>query len=172
MVARGTDGETRAFPVVETVHRDSICWVTETPAAPPPDAAEATDAADAADLHTWVAQLAEAAVKALAGAGANAAGCRLGCGSSLWLAGTGFWGDPEDASCSICITVRLAVAALDGRSAAVRPLCLLTLRHGLPRHLLPSKTVLCRRLTPEPLHRGRGVWRGAVSAAGWPAAAQ
>lgn len=73
MVARGADGQTRAFPVVETVHRDSICWVTETPAAPLPGAMEAADAADAADaaadLHTRVAQLAEAAVKALAGVG-------------------------------------------------------------------------------------------------------
>lgn len=55
MVARGADGETRVFPVVETVHRDSICWVTEAPAHVPADVAAAA------------AQLAEAAVKALAG---------------------------------------------------------------------------------------------------------
>lgn len=59
MVARGADGETRAFPVVETVHRDSICWVTETPAAVP------------AGTLAAVAQMAEGAVKALAGDTAN-----------------------------------------------------------------------------------------------------
>jgi phosphoribosylaminoimidazole carboxylase (NCAIR synthetase) len=32
MVARSRSGETRAFPVVETVQRDSICHVTEAPA--------------------------------------------------------------------------------------------------------------------------------------------
>ncbi len=55
MVARGADGETRAFPLVETVHRDSICWVTEAPAHVP------------AQVNEAAAQLAEAAVNALAG---------------------------------------------------------------------------------------------------------
>ncbi len=55
MVARGGDGQTRAFPVVETVHRDSICWVTEAPAAVAPEVAAAAAA------------LAETAVQALAG---------------------------------------------------------------------------------------------------------
>ena len=32
MVARSRGGETRAFPVVETVQKDSICHVTEAPA--------------------------------------------------------------------------------------------------------------------------------------------
>lgn len=32
MVARSRNGETRAFPVVETVQKDSICHVTEAPA--------------------------------------------------------------------------------------------------------------------------------------------
>lgn len=32
MVARSRDGSTRAFPVVETVHRNSILLVTEAPA--------------------------------------------------------------------------------------------------------------------------------------------
>ncbi len=32
MVARSRTGETRAFPVVETVQKDSICHVTEAPA--------------------------------------------------------------------------------------------------------------------------------------------
>ena len=32
MVARSRSGETRAFPVVETVQKDSICHVTEAPA--------------------------------------------------------------------------------------------------------------------------------------------
>ncbi len=32
MVARSRDGSTRAFPVVETVHQNSILLVTEAPA--------------------------------------------------------------------------------------------------------------------------------------------
>ena len=36
MVARCKDGETRAFPLVETFHRDSILHVTEAPADVPP----------------------------------------------------------------------------------------------------------------------------------------
>ena len=32
MVARSRDGSTRAFPVVQTVHRNSILLVTEAPA--------------------------------------------------------------------------------------------------------------------------------------------
>ena len=37
MVARSRDGSTRAFPVVETIHRDSILLVTEAPAHVPED---------------------------------------------------------------------------------------------------------------------------------------
>ena len=32
MVARSRNGETKAFPVVETIHKDSICHTTEAPA--------------------------------------------------------------------------------------------------------------------------------------------
>lgn len=32
MVVRSRDGEERSFPVVETIHRNSICYVTEAPA--------------------------------------------------------------------------------------------------------------------------------------------
>ena len=32
MVARSRDGSTKAFPVVETIHRNSILLVTEAPA--------------------------------------------------------------------------------------------------------------------------------------------
>lgn len=35
MVARSRDGQVASFPVVETVHKDSICFVTEAPAAVP-----------------------------------------------------------------------------------------------------------------------------------------
>lgn len=49
MVARARSGDTVAFPVAETVHRDSVCWVTEAPAAVPAGAAAAArDAALAA----------------------------------------------------------------------------------------------------------------------------
>lgn len=37
MVGRARDGAVRAFPVVETVHRDSILLVAEAPAAVPPE---------------------------------------------------------------------------------------------------------------------------------------
>lgn len=37
MVARSREGATRAFPVVETIHRDSILLVTEAPAHIPAD---------------------------------------------------------------------------------------------------------------------------------------
>ena len=67
MVARGRDGHTAAFPVTETVHHDSICWVTETPAAVAPAAAAAA------------AELAQHAVQSLPGADALAQlTCRLG----------------------------------------------------------------------------------------------
>lgn len=32
MVARSRNGETKAFPVVETIHKDNICHTTEAPA--------------------------------------------------------------------------------------------------------------------------------------------
>ncbi len=55
MVARGRDGRTAAFPITETVHQNSICWVTETPAAVAPAAA------------TAAAELAQQAVQSLPG---------------------------------------------------------------------------------------------------------
>jgi len=57
MVARSRNGEVLPFPVVETIHRDSICWVTEAPA----DVGSAT--AEAASRAAAV------AVAALDGAG-------------------------------------------------------------------------------------------------------
>jgi len=48
MVARARDGSTRAFPVTRTLHRDSVLWVTETPAAVPPAVAAAAEAVAAA----------------------------------------------------------------------------------------------------------------------------
>lgn len=36
MVARSRNGETKAFPVVETIHKDNICHTTEAPARVPP----------------------------------------------------------------------------------------------------------------------------------------
>ena len=35
MVARSRNGETKAFPVVETIHKDNICHTTEAPARVP-----------------------------------------------------------------------------------------------------------------------------------------
>jgi phosphoribosylaminoimidazole carboxylase len=35
MLVRSRDGEERSFPVVETIHRNSICYVTEAPALVP-----------------------------------------------------------------------------------------------------------------------------------------
>lgn len=32
MVARSSNGEIKAFPVVETIHKDNICHTTEVPA--------------------------------------------------------------------------------------------------------------------------------------------
>lgn len=32
MVARSKDGSLISYPVTETVHRDSVCYVTQTPA--------------------------------------------------------------------------------------------------------------------------------------------
>jgi len=50
MVARSRSGEVLPFPVVETVHRDSICWVTEAPADVSPRTREAAAAAAAAAI--------------------------------------------------------------------------------------------------------------------------
>ena len=36
MVARSSNGESKAFPVVETIHKDNICHTTEAPARIPP----------------------------------------------------------------------------------------------------------------------------------------
>jgi len=63
MVGRDRAGATVAFPVVETVHRDSICWVTEAPA----DVPEGS--------RTAAAAMAQAAVAALDGAGVF--GCEM-----------------------------------------------------------------------------------------------
>ncbi|GAA5997790.1 phosphoribosylaminoimidazole carboxylase ADE2 [Rhodotorula paludigena] len=38
MVARGASGETRAYPAVETIHRDSVCHIVYAPLRPPVDA--------------------------------------------------------------------------------------------------------------------------------------
>lgn len=35
MVARSRNGETKAFPVVETIHKNNICHTTEAPARVP-----------------------------------------------------------------------------------------------------------------------------------------
>ena len=32
MVARSKNGEVTSFPVTETIHKDSVCYVTQTPA--------------------------------------------------------------------------------------------------------------------------------------------
>ena len=48
MVARSRNGEVLPFPVVETIHRDSICWVTEAPADVSRKITEAAAAAAAA----------------------------------------------------------------------------------------------------------------------------
>ncbi|KAK9794063.1 hypothetical protein WJX73_002964 [Symbiochloris irregularis] len=46
MVVRSRSGRVRAFPVVQTLHRDSILWVTEAPAnVPPTQLAQAEDLA-------------------------------------------------------------------------------------------------------------------------------
>lgn len=37
MVARGASGETRAYPAVETIHRDSVCHIVYAPLRPPVD---------------------------------------------------------------------------------------------------------------------------------------
>ena len=47
MVARSRSGEVLPFPVVETIHRDSICWVTEAPADVPRKTTEAASKAAA-----------------------------------------------------------------------------------------------------------------------------
>lgn len=39
MVARSRNGTTRAFPVVETIHKDNICHTTEAPAQVPAEVA-------------------------------------------------------------------------------------------------------------------------------------
>ena len=56
MVARSRSGETRAFPVVETVQKDSICHVTEAPA-------QVSEA-----VRSAAARIAEGAVATLEGA--------------------------------------------------------------------------------------------------------
>ncbi|KAL4429623.1 hypothetical protein ABPG77_008672 [Micractinium sp. CCAP 211/92] len=57
MVVRSRDSSVASFPVVQTIHKDSICWTTETPARVPAAAQQAAQA------------VAEQAVAALEGAG-------------------------------------------------------------------------------------------------------
>ena len=38
MVVRGASGETRAYPAVETIHRDSVCHIVYAPLRPPASA--------------------------------------------------------------------------------------------------------------------------------------
>ena len=74
MVARSRSGETRAFPVVETVQKDSICHVTEAPA-------QIDDAA-----RREAARIAERAVATLEGGALTSAASRaLTLQVSNWL---------------------------------------------------------------------------------------
>lgn len=57
MVVRSRDGKTMSYPVVETIHKDSICYVTEAPAQAPQQALQAAAA------------YAEKAIACLSGAG-------------------------------------------------------------------------------------------------------
>lgn len=57
MVVRSRDGSLASFPVVQTIHKDNICWTTETPARVPAGAQRAAQA------------VAEQAVATLEGAG-------------------------------------------------------------------------------------------------------
>ena len=56
MVARSRNGSTKAFPVVETIHKDNICHTTEAPAQV------------AAEITLRAQQVAEQAVACLEGA--------------------------------------------------------------------------------------------------------
>ena len=55
MVARSRDGEVTSYPVTETVHKSSICYVTQTPAQIPQE------------LQDQAKQMAEKAVGCLGG---------------------------------------------------------------------------------------------------------
>lgn len=55
MVARSRNGTTKAFPIVETIHKDNICHTTEAPAQVP------------ADISARAQQVAEQAVSCLEG---------------------------------------------------------------------------------------------------------
>jgi phosphoribosylaminoimidazole carboxylase len=57
MVVRSRDGSVKSYPVVETIHKDNICHVTEAPAGVP------------AALQAKSREVAEKAVAALNGAG-------------------------------------------------------------------------------------------------------
>lgn len=57
MVVRSRDGSVASFPVVQTIHKDSICWTTETPARVPVAAQRRAQ------------EVAEQAISALEGAG-------------------------------------------------------------------------------------------------------
>jgi hypothetical protein len=59
MVVRSRDGSLASFPVVQTIHKDSILWTTETPARVPPAA------------QRRVQEVAEQAVAALEGASSS-----------------------------------------------------------------------------------------------------
>lgn len=64
MVVRSRDGSLASFPVVQTIHKNSICWTTETPARVP------------AAAQRRAKEVAEQAIGALEG------GRGLGCGSA------------------------------------------------------------------------------------------
>lgn len=57
MVVRSRDGSVSSYPVVETIHKDNICHVTEAPANVPED------------IQQRARQVAEQAVASLSGAG-------------------------------------------------------------------------------------------------------
>jgi phosphoribosylaminoimidazole carboxylase len=70
MVVRSRDGTLASFPVVQTIHKDSICWTTETPARVPQAAQRAAQA---------VAEQAVAALEGALGVEGGAAGAARAC---------------------------------------------------------------------------------------------
>lgn len=65
MVVRSRDGSVASYPVVETIHRDNICWVTEAPA----------DVAPALAAQVRRRRVVGAAVALVAGAGVGGRAC-------------------------------------------------------------------------------------------------
>lgn len=74
MVARSRNGTTKAFPVVETIHKDNICHTTEAPAQVP------------ADVAARAQQVAEQAVSCLEGNQhpATYEMCIVSCETAAW----------------------------------------------------------------------------------------